>query len=113
MTVLHALRWVAEGLERVTSETIQKCFMKAGILNRSGEVVTGPISDGEDPFADLDIGSAAHTDLELLISEALLMRVLLLTSSVVIKSYRFVKSSMEIGDGLSTASKMVLGLCPS
>ena len=69
VTVLHALRWVAEAWERVTSETIQKCFMKAGILDRSGEVVTSPISDGEDPFADLDIAGAGHADIELLISE--------------------------------------------
>ena len=76
-----------------------KCFMKAGVLDRSGDVVTGLISDGEDPFADLDIAGAAHADLELLKFKALLMHVpLLLTSSVVIKSYRFVKSSMEIGN---------------
>ena len=69
VTVLHALRWVAEGWERVKSDTIQKCFIKAGILDRSGEVVAGPVPDGEDPFADLDIEDAGQADLETLISE--------------------------------------------
>ena len=32
VTVLHALRWVAEGWKCVKSDTIQKCFVKAGIL---------------------------------------------------------------------------------
>ena len=69
VTVLHALRWVAEGWEHVKSDTIQKCFIKAGIFDRSGEVVKGPVSDGEDPFADCDIEDAGQADLETLISE--------------------------------------------
>ena len=69
VTVPHAVRWVAEGWKRVKSDTIQKCFVKAGILDRSGEVVSSPVSDGEDPFADLDIEDAGQADLETLIRD--------------------------------------------
>ena len=68
VTVLHALRWVAEGWKHVKSDTIQKCFIKAGIF-RSAEVVSSPVSDGEDPFADLDIEGAGQADLETLIRD--------------------------------------------
>ena len=66
---LHALRWVAEGWKHVKSDTIQKCFVKGGILDRTGEVVSSPVSDGEDLFADLDIEDAGQADLETLISD--------------------------------------------
>ena len=97
VTVLHALRWVAKGWERVKSDTIQKCFIKAGILDRSGEVVTNPDLDGADPFADLDIEDAGQADLGTLKSKVLQICAQLVTLSVVIKVYRFAKSLMIIG----------------
>ena len=69
VTVLHALRWVAEAWERVKNDVIQKRFIKAGILDRSGDVVTNPDLDGADPFANLDIEDAGQADLETLITE--------------------------------------------
>ena len=39
VTVLHAKRWVAQGWGKVSSTTIQKCFRKAGILDRDFSVM--------------------------------------------------------------------------
>lgn len=40
LTVLHAIRWIAQAWSQVSSHTIKKCFRKAGILNHSFQVVT-------------------------------------------------------------------------
>ena len=53
LTVLHAIRWIAQAWSQVSSHTIQKCFKKAGILNQSLQVVTREVPT-EDPFRDLD-----------------------------------------------------------
>ena len=55
VTILHAIRWVAEAWKRVASDTTKKCFRKAGILTKSFEVVQ-PLwtSEETDPFADID-----------------------------------------------------------
>ena len=39
LTILHAVRWVAEAWKQVPSDTIKKCFRRAGILNESFQVV--------------------------------------------------------------------------
>ena len=53
VNVLHVIRWVAQGWGKVSSTTIQKCFRKAGILDRDFVVMKrGPID--HDPFEDLD-----------------------------------------------------------
>ena len=54
MTILDAIRWVALACEKVSPETIQKCFKKAGILSTYLEVVSRFIENEEDPFADLE-----------------------------------------------------------
>ena len=54
MTVLDAIRWVALAWEKVSPETIQKCFRKAGILSTNLEVVSRFIENEEHPFADLE-----------------------------------------------------------
>ena len=54
LTILNAIRWVAEAWKAVLPETVQKCFRKAGILTRNFEVVQPVVADDSDPFADLD-----------------------------------------------------------
>ena len=54
VNVLHAIRWVAEAWRCVHSETIKKCFRKAGILDSNFDVMCQNIPT-EDPFCDLDI----------------------------------------------------------
>ena len=54
VTILDAIRWVALAWEKVSPETIQKCFRKAGILSTNLEVVSRFIENEEDPFADLE-----------------------------------------------------------
>ena len=58
LTILNAVRWVAEAWNLVKEGTVKKCFRKAGILNLNFSIVTlDPIlsSDDGDPFTDLDI----------------------------------------------------------
>ena len=55
MTILHAITWVAEAWKKVTSDTIEKCFRKAGILKKNFEVIHPLVLAEEcDPFTDLD-----------------------------------------------------------
>ena len=57
VNVLVALRWVAQAWNEVKSDTITKCFRKAGVLNYVLEVVglDQAGADGSvDPFADID-----------------------------------------------------------
>ena len=57
VNVLVALRWVALAWNEVKSDTITKCFRKAGVLNDVLEVVglDHAGADGSvDPFADID-----------------------------------------------------------
>ena len=71
VTILNAVRWVAQAWEKVTHETIKKCFRKAGILNREFQLVTR-VSEGddeEDPFVELDSEESDMEDLENLISQ--------------------------------------------
>ena len=53
VSILHAIRWVAQAWDAVTPETIRKCFRKAGILDDSFSVVARPYYE-HDPFLDLD-----------------------------------------------------------
>ena len=66
VTVLHAIRWVAQGWEKVSSTTIQKCFRKAGILDHDFSVMKRASHD--DPFEDFDEESDTG-DLQALISQ--------------------------------------------
>lgn len=54
LTILNAVRWVAEAWKLVKEDTIKKCFRKAGILNSDFSIVSRPLSSDDDPFADLD-----------------------------------------------------------
>ena len=57
VNILLALRWVALAWNEVKSDTITKCFRKAGVLNDVLEVVglDHAGADGSvDPFADID-----------------------------------------------------------
>ena len=57
LTILHAIRWVAEAWNQVASDTIKKCFQKAGILTESFQVVQpSRISEESDPFLNIDEG---------------------------------------------------------
>ena len=52
---LLASRWVAEAWQKVSSETINRCFRKAGVLVSNFQVVNRGISLDEDPFAELEV----------------------------------------------------------
>ena len=66
LTILHAIRWVAEAWKQVPSDTIKKCFRKAGILNESFEVVQSlRISEDRDPLLDIDESDKDDDDIEL------------------------------------------------
>ena len=53
VTILHAVRWVAEAWKNVHELTIKKCFRKAGILAQDFTIVQLPSQS--DPFTDLEI----------------------------------------------------------
>lgn len=53
VTVLTAIRWVAEAWESVKEETIMKCFRNAGITGSSFSVVSRAY-ETEDPFDEVD-----------------------------------------------------------
>ena len=56
-TILHVIRWVTAAWKQVATDTIKKCFRKAGILTESFEVVQpSRISEDHDPFLDIDEG---------------------------------------------------------
>ena len=52
VTILHAVRWVAEAWKNVSELTVKTCFCKAGILEQDFTIVQLPSE--ADPFADLD-----------------------------------------------------------
>ena len=61
VSVLLACRWVADAWHKVSSETITKCFRKAGeVLDSNFQVVTGDISLDEYPFAELEVNDATE-----------------------------------------------------
>ena len=64
VTILHAVRWVAEAWKYVSEITVKKCFRQAGILKQDFSVVDLPSE--ADPFADLDETSdSGHAEEEL------------------------------------------------
>lgn len=70
VNILNAVRWVAQAWEKVTPETIKKCFRKAGIVNREFQLVARMSEgDDEDPFMALDseVSESDLGDLENLI----------------------------------------------
>ena len=69
VNILIAIRWVAQAWRMVKSETISKCFRKAGVLDTSMEVVTcGLEEDDEDPFLTSD---DAYSELQALIDKTM------------------------------------------
>ena len=70
LTILNAIRWVAEAWKAVLPETVQKCFRKAGILTRNFEVVQPVVADDSDPFADLDSDMNDVCQLQLIVNSA-------------------------------------------
>ena len=53
--ILQAIRWIAEAWEKVTADTIKKCFRSSGILDSEFKLRSLDILNGEDPFEDCDI----------------------------------------------------------
>ena len=53
LSVLMAIRWVAEAWDSVQEETIRKCFTKSGITG-SGFSVVHRLYEDEDPFDDVE-----------------------------------------------------------
>ena len=62
LTILHAIRWVAKGWKQVGSDTIKKCFRKAGILTENFEVVQPQRTSENDPFTDIDEAETTNED---------------------------------------------------
>ena len=60
VSILQAIRWIAQAWEAVQPETVKKCFRKAGILDESFSVVSRLCED-RDPFEDVDIDISADT----------------------------------------------------
>ena len=48
-------RWIAEAWEKVTTDTIKKCFRSSGILDSKFELRSLDTLNGEDPFEDGDV----------------------------------------------------------
>ena len=59
VSVLMAVRWVAEAWDSVKEETIKKCFAKSGITGSSFSVVSRLYED-EDPFDDIEAEEELH-----------------------------------------------------
>ena len=53
VSILQAIRWVAQAWEAVKKETISKCFRKGGILDDNFALVSCECED-QDPFRELD-----------------------------------------------------------
>ena len=53
VSILQAVRWVAQAREAVKKETISKCFRKTGILDENFALVSREYED-QDPFGELD-----------------------------------------------------------
>ena len=65
VNILSAIRWVSEAWSLVHSETISKCFRKAGILSDEMDVATvGYDDDSEDPFLECDVRREIQTHIE-------------------------------------------------
>ena len=65
VNILLAIRWVSEAWSLVHSETISKCFRKAGVLSDEMDVVTvGYDDDSEDPFLECDVRGEIQTLIE-------------------------------------------------
>ena len=64
VTILHAVRWVAEAWKYVSEITVKKCFRRASILKQDFSIVDLPSE--ADPFADLDeTADSGHEEEEL------------------------------------------------
>ena len=59
ISVLMAIRWVAEAWDSVQEETIRKCFTKSGITGSDFSVVHRLYED-EDPFDDVEAQEELH-----------------------------------------------------
>ena len=55
INILQAIRWIAEAWEKVTVDTIKKCFRSSGILDSKFELRSLDILNGDDPFEDCDV----------------------------------------------------------
>ena len=54
VNLIMALRWVAHAWNTVNSDTISRCFRKAGVLDSGLGVVNRGMEEEVDPFDDLD-----------------------------------------------------------
>ena len=60
VNVLKALRWVSEAWDCVKTETVVKCFKRAGVISTDSSVI-GRTGEDEDPFAELNAGQELST----------------------------------------------------
>ncbi len=54
VNILVAIRWVAQAWSIVSTQTISKCFRKAGILNSEMDIVSCSMEE-DDPFSAVDV----------------------------------------------------------
>lgn len=69
VSILHAIRWIAQAWEADRPEAVKNCFRKAGILYESCSVVSR-LYEERDPFEDVNIAVSADTrEMEALMSQ--------------------------------------------
>ena len=61
VSILQAVRWVAQAWGEVKRETISKCFRKAGVLNEDFALVCREHEE-QDPFAELEESSSGELE---------------------------------------------------
>ena len=63
VTILQAIRWIAQAWDSVNPEVVQKCFRNAGILDKDLKVMKSAArSNDDDPFVALDSDEAGESD---------------------------------------------------
>ena len=70
VNICQTIRWIVEAWKQVTSETIKKCFRKAGVLDQGFRIRSLILSpNAKDPFADYDDDADEDYELAGLISQ--------------------------------------------
>ena len=68
INILQVVRWIAEAWEKVTTDTIKKCFRSSGILDSKFELRSLEILNGEDPFEDCGVDDDDDNKIDDLVS---------------------------------------------
>ena len=70
LTIIPAVRWIAEAWKMVCPLTIRKCFRNSGMLAKDFSTISRDVTaESEDPFAGLEEGIVIPTELQGLMSE--------------------------------------------